>query len=119
MDYFPVDVNLMENIAVKILAAKFGAEGFYLYMFLKCRIHRNGYYIAANEDFISCAAADTRIKEKSISEMIHLMCCKGLFSAELYERYCILASEDIQETYLEVKCKRGRAVCGYKPAYAY
>ena len=34
VDYFPVDVNLMESTAIKVLTAKFGAEGFYLYMFL-------------------------------------------------------------------------------------
>lgn len=29
MDYFPVDVNLMECTAIKVLTARFGAEGFY------------------------------------------------------------------------------------------
>ena len=38
MDYFPVDVNLMASAEIKVLTAKFGTEGFYLYMFLMCRI---------------------------------------------------------------------------------
>lgn len=114
MDYFPVDVNLMESTAIKVLTARFGAEGFYLYMFLMCRIHLGGYYIEVSEDFISCAAVDTRIKEKTVADMIELMCTKGLFDAGLYEKYGILTSLEIQETYLDVKCKRGRGVEVFK-----
>lgn len=114
MDYFPVDVNLMESTAIKVLTARFGAEGFYLYMFLMCRIHLGGYYIEVSEDFISCAAVDTRIKEKTVVEMIELMCTKGLFDEGLYEKYGILTSLEIQETYLDVKCKRGRGVEVFK-----
>lgn len=114
MDYFPVDVNLMECTAIKVLTARFGAEGFYLYMFLMCRIHLGGYYIEVSEDFISCAAVDTRIKEKTVADMIKLMCTKGLFDAGLYEKYRILTSLEIQETYLDVKCKRGRGVEVFK-----
>lgn len=114
MDYFPVDVNLMESTAIKVLTARFGAEGFYLYMFLMCRIHLSGYYIEVSEDFISCAAVDTRIKEKTVADMIELMCTKGLFDTGLYEKYRILTSLEIQETYLDVKCKRGRGVEVFK-----
>ena len=42
--------------------------------------------------------------------MIELMCAKGLFDAGLYEKYGILTSPGIQETYREVKCSHGRAV---------
>lgn len=108
MDYFPVDVNLMDSVEIKVLAAKFGAEGFYLYMFLMCRIHLCGYYLEVGEDFVSCAAVDTRIEERTVAEMIELMCAKRLFDGGLYERYHILTSAAIQETYLDVKCKRGR-----------
>lgn len=114
MDYFPVDVNLMDSTEIKVLTAKFGAEGFYLYMFLMCRIHLGGYYLEVSEDFVSCAAVDTRLKEKSVVDMIELMCAKRLFDRELYEQYQILTSAAIQETYLDVKCKRGRGVEVYR-----
>ena len=74
MDYFPVDVSLMDSTEIKVLTAKFGAEGFYLYMFLMCRIHLGGYYLEVSEDFISCTAVDTRLKEKTVEDMIELMC---------------------------------------------
>ena len=114
MDYFPVDVNLMDSTEIKVLTAKFGAEGFYLYMFLMCRIHLGGYYLEVSEDFVSCAAVDTRLKEKTVVDMIELMCAKRLFDRELYEQYQILTSAAIQETYLDVKCKRGRGVEVYR-----
>lgn len=114
MDYFPVDVNLMDSTEIKVLTAKFGAEGFYLYMFLMCRIHLGGYYLEVSEDFVSCAAVDTHLKEKTVVDMIELMCAKRLFDCELYEKYHILTSAAIQETYLDVKCKRGRGVEVYR-----
>lgn len=114
MDYFPVDVNLMDSTEIKVLTAKFGTEGFYLYMFLMCRIHLGGYYLEVSEDFVSCAAVDTRLKEKTVIDMIELMCAKRLFDRELYEQYHILTSAAIQETYLDVKCKRGRGVEVYR-----
>ena len=114
MDYFPVDVNLMDSTEIKVLTAKFGAEGFYLYMFLMCRIHLGGYYLEVSEDFVSCAAVDTHLKEKTVVDMIELMCAKRLFDRELYEQYHILTSAAIQETYLDVKCKRGRGVEVYR-----
>ena len=114
MDYFPVDVNLMDSTEIKVLTAKFGTEGFYLYMFLMCRIHLGGYYLEVSEDFVSCAAVDTRLKEKTVVDMIELMCAKRLFDRELYEQYHILTSAAIQETYLDVKCKRGRGVEVYR-----
>ena len=110
MDYFPVDVSLMDSTEIKVLTAKFGAEGFYLYMFLMCRIHLGGYYLEVSEDFISCTAVDTRLKEKTVEDMIELMCAKRLFDRGLYEQYHILTSVAIQETYLDVKCKRGRGI---------
>ena len=42
--------------------------------------------------------------------MIELMCAKRLFDRGLYEQYHILTSVAIQETYLDVKCKRGRGI---------
>lgn len=114
MDYFPVDVNLMDSTEIKVLTAKFGTEGFYMYMFLMCRIHLGGYYLEVSEDFVSCAAVDTRLKEKTVVDMIELMCAKRLFDRELYEQYHILTSAAIQETYFDVKCKRGRGVEVYR-----
>lgn len=108
LDYFPVDVSLMENVGVRVLTSRYGAEGFYLYMYLMCRLHQGGYYLNISEDFISCAALDVRVDEGAVTEIIELMCKKGLFDEGLFSAHGILTSRAIQQTYLEVKCKRGR-----------
>ena len=45
MLYFPLKVNLFEEIAVELVEAKFGLKGTAAVMKLLCKIHKeNGYY---------------------------------------------------------------------------
>ena len=49
LDYFPLDVDLFEDYKIKILKARYGADGIILYLYLLCRIYRQGYYMQVNE----------------------------------------------------------------------
>lgn len=46
MLYFPLKVNLFEEIAVELVEARFGLKGTAAVMKLLCKIHKeNGYYL--------------------------------------------------------------------------
>lgn len=108
LDYFPVDVNLFSDTRVRVLFAKYGAEGCWLYMYLMSAILRDGYYVELTEDFVSVAAADLHLDPDKALEMIQFMCRKNLLDETLCIEKEILTSREIQETFREVKCSHGR-----------
>ena len=51
MLYFPLKVNLFEEIAVELVEARFGLKGTAAVMKLLCKIHKeNGYYLKWNTE---------------------------------------------------------------------
>ena len=51
MLYFPLKVNLFEEIAVELVEARFGLKGTAAVMKLLCKIHKeNGYYLKWNAE---------------------------------------------------------------------
>ena len=55
MLYFPLKVNLFEEIAVELGEARFGLKGTAAVMKLLCKIHKeNGYYLKWNAEQCTC-----------------------------------------------------------------
>ena len=45
MDYFSFDVDFFTGSKkIKILKARYGADGIVIYLYLLCEIYKNGYY---------------------------------------------------------------------------
>ncbi len=80
MLYFPLKVNLFEEIAVELVEARFGLKGTAAVMKLLCKIHKeNGYYGGGNET----AVQDTQGKrilpemERGAMHTVHKQGGKG------------------------------------------
>ena len=102
--YFPhkIDCNFVD-----LAEAKFGLLGYAIINKLYERIFfEEGYYMNFNDDIGTILASRMGVKKGLVSDLVHLALARNFFNKELYEKYKILTSEDIQLTYLEIVKKR-------------
>lgn len=101
LDYFPVDVDIFSDIKMRIVMARFGADGFTFYMYLLTRIYRDGYCTAADEDFMLIASADLQMSIEKIGQMLSFFLERSLLDSKLFRADKILTSTGIQRRYQE------------------
>jgi len=101
IDYFPLDVDIFSDTKIRVVMARFGADGFALYLYLLSKIYREGFFVRADEDFFLIASADLQMDREEIGQMLPFLLGRGLFDGGLFEREDILTSRGVQERYQE------------------
>lgn len=111
LDYFPMDCDMDQDVAVQYLEAQFGLTGFAVLVKLLMRIYRDkGYYIEwnAREQFVFARAIGC--EPRTVDQIIEAAIGEGLFDRQRYEQYGILTSRGIQSRYLEAASRRLRVI---------
>lgn len=109
LDYFEVDVGIVQNLKVrKLINRKGGARALGVFVYLLCRIYKNGYYIDCNSDVIFEIAADLCEQEDYVMEVIVYCLETRLLDRSMYDRHHILTSRGIQERYAALQVQRKR-----------
>ena len=104
LDYFPIDVDIFEDLEVEY--AKFGADGFTIYMYLLTRVYKRGYYLEVDEDFLIVMAARLRMSEQKVMQVLNYLLKRSLFDNTLFQSVKVLTSAGIQERFqLAVKSR--------------
>lgn len=105
LDYFPIDVDIFEDLEVEY--AKFGADGFTIYMYLLTRVYKRGYYLEEiDEDFLLVMAARLRMSEQKVMQVLNYLLKRSLFDNTLFQSVKVLTSAGIQERFqLAVKSR--------------
>lgn len=104
LDYFPIDVDIFEDLEVEY--AKFGADGFTIYMYLLTRVYKRGYYLDVDEDFLLVMAARLRMSEQKVMQVLNYLLKRSLFDNTLFQSVKVLTSAGIQERFqLAVKSR--------------
>ena len=49
--FFRMDADFFSDRKIKILKARYGADGIVLYLYLLCEIYKTGYYLQVDDDF--------------------------------------------------------------------
>ncbi len=111
MLYFPLKVNLFEEIAVELVEARFGLKGTAAVMKLLCKIHKeNGYYLKWNAEqctlFTNKAGKD--INEQEMQGIVDILVEKAFFDPKTYKEQGVLTSTEIQKVWLEATKRRKR-----------
>lgn len=101
LDYFPMDVDIFDDIKLKIVRAKYGSDGVMLYLYLLCEIYKNGYYIVCDDDFQYVISADLGMTSDKIGQMLSFFLKRSLFDDTLFKADKILTSIGIQRRYQE------------------
>lgn len=101
LDYFPVDVDIFSDTKIRIVMARFGADGFAFYAYLLAKIYRDGFYVKADEDFLLIASADLQMSSEKIGQMLSFFFERSLLEGKLFKADKILTSTGIQRRYQE------------------
>lgn len=111
MLYFPLKVNLFDEVPIELIEAKFGLKGTAATMKLLCKIYKeNGYYLPWNEEqctlFTNKVGRD--ISEEEIQGIVNILVEKGFFDLQTYKEQNVLTSIEIQKIWLEATKRRKR-----------
>lgn len=104
MTYFPFGINTFSDRRVKGLMREFGASGALIYVMLLCCIYGDDsvYMTRADDGVIPDLAEYCRVSCEEVSAIISAAVRCGLFDREIFERYGILTSRQIQERFQEM-----------------
>lgn len=99
LDYFPLDVDFFEDEKIKILRARYGADGISLYIYLLCRIYKKGYYIKVDNDFEYILSADLNMGADKVRQVLTFLLSRSLFDNTLFQSDAVLTSAGIQKRF--------------------
>ena len=106
LDYFPFDVDFFSNKKIRILRARYGADGVAIYIFLLCEIYRNGYYIVWDNDYKYVISDELNLSDGLIEQVLTFLVERSLLNSILLDSDTILTSPGIQKRYQEAVKKR-------------
>ena len=106
--YFPTPANFFDEEVMELLEAKFGVLASYAVLRLLCKIYKEGYYISwgKEQSLIFVRKVGGGIKEDMMEKVVELLLEKGFFHKEIYEKYGVLTSEQIQRVWFEATIRR-------------
>lgn len=104
VEYFPLDVYMDDKF--KFIEIKYRLEGFAVAIKLYQRIYAFGYWCNWNEEVALLFADEHRADPELISGVVAECLKRGIFDADLYERFGILTSLGIQKRYAEIIRRR-------------
>lgn len=99
IDYFPLDVNFFVDKKIKILKARFGADGITIYLYLLCEIYRAGYYIYFDDDALFITSDDLCMSPDKVKQVLKFLLERSLFDNTLFQSDTILTSTGIQRRF--------------------
>ncbi len=99
LNYFPLDTNFDDTI--ELLEAKFGLEGFAIFIKLLQKIYSNNYYLDWNEEIKLLFAKKHNLNIDLVNEILNYCLEKNIFNNNLFLKFSILTSSGIQSRYFK------------------
>lgn len=97
ISYFPLDVGFLEDTKLKVLKAKYGSDGVMIFIYIMCRIYREGYYTRADEDFYYIVSMDLNMSIDKVEQVMTFLLGRSMLDEQLFKSDAILTSAGIQE----------------------
>ncbi|MBL4898578.1 MAG: DUF4373 domain-containing protein [Colwellia sp.] len=107
LDYFPLECHDDDNL--RFIEAKYGVRGFGLIVKLWSKVYSSeGYYCQWNEKAKCLFSHDRKVSSTFLDEVLETCFSEGIFDKELYDKFQILSSREIQLVYFKVigECRR-------------
>ena len=102
LDYFSHDVNMRQDIKVKILKAKHGFIAYGIYMALLEEAYKEGGYFLKVDDDFNVLFVDENNLDYEVYEKILKYCVeKELFDKKIFEKYNVITSKRMQSNFIE------------------
>lgn len=97
--YFSLDVDFFSDTKVKILKARYGADGITMYIYLLCEIYKAGYYLKANDDFMFILADDLHMSSDKVKQVLTFLLERSMLDKQLFQSDAVLTSAGIQRRF--------------------
>ncbi len=105
LPYF--SLNVTTEKPVELLELEYGLKGFGVYIHLLQMIYKDrGYYTQWNKDIALSFAGDINASVGFVSEIVRGCIRRGIFDKEMYSKYGVLTSIEIQENYFNAVKRR-------------
>lgn len=105
LDYFPFDC--VSDGKTELIEAEYGLQGFAIIVKLLQMIYgQRGYYCEWNAEVALLFAHKNNVGGNVVSETIKSALRRGIFNEDLFAKYGILTSAEIQKTYFEAVERR-------------
>ena len=98
--FFRLDVDFFSDKKIKILKARYGADGITLYMYLLCEIYKSGYYLKIDDDFEFIVSDDLNMDSNKVKQVLNFLLERSLFDNTLFQSDKVLTSAGIQRFWL-------------------
>ena len=109
LSYFPLDTDFFDNDSrIKILKARYRADGIMIYVYLLCEIYKNGYYIQVDDDLEYLIASELWVSVDKVKQVLNFLLKKSLFDSKLFSSDKVLTSAGIQKRFQLAVKERAR-----------
>ena len=109
LSYFPLDTDFFDNDSrIKILKARYRADGIMIYVYLLCEIYKNGYYIQVDDDLEYIMASELGVSVDKVKQVLNFLLKKSLFDSKLFSSDKVLTSAGIQKRFQLAVKERAR-----------
>ena len=108
LDYFPLDSDFFSDKKIKVVLARYGADGVTLYLYIICEIYKNSYYIKVDEDFYYIASQDLNMSSDKVKQVLKFLLKRSLFDDKLFQSDAVLTSTGIQKRYQDAVSGRAK-----------
>jgi hypothetical protein len=109
VEYFPLDVDFLQDDKIRLIKAEFGAKGILIVIALLCDIYRtNGYYKVWDKDacLLMADAVGCGIVPENITQVVQGCLRRSIFNDGVFQMFGILTSAGIQRRYIRAVSTR-------------
>lgn len=108
IEYFPLNVDFFDDDKTELIESEFGVYGVFIVVKLLCKIYREGYYYKWGEDecLLFANKAGEGISAQLVDAVVRKMVQRGFFDKDMFEKYHVLTSYDMQKLYFEITKRR-------------
>ena len=109
LDYFPLDVDFLEDKKVKLLKAEFGVRSILVLIALFSLIYKsNGYFYKWDDDdcFLMSDGIGCGCKPEFIQEVLQGCIRRSVFDGGVFDMFHVLTSRGIQRRYMNAVSER-------------
>ena len=104
-----MDTDFFDNDSrIKILKARYRADGIMIYVYLLCEIYKNGYYIQVDDDLEYIIASELGVSVDKVKQVLNFLLKKSLFDSKLFSSDKVLTSAGIQKRFQLAVKERAR-----------
>ena len=70
IDYFPLAIDFFSDKRIRILKARYGADGIAICIYIFCTIYREGFYTKVDEDLYFVVADDLKVSSDTVRQVL-------------------------------------------------